>query len=161
MTGPTPLKDYVRRIATPAVLSGRDPEGHPFSLRCPARIDSETIVRLHLPPGTPLAEGPAWLLWHRHDERLGELAQLGVRGELSITSREALFHVERVLPGPGLTTDGQDYDWGAEMTKMHQAAAAYMDAHGLRAPEIEWGLLSTLARQAAAGPAERIEPPTG
>ena len=68
-----------------AVLSGLDEEGYPFSGRCRPYPDTSgaEVLKIWLPPGTPVRPGPSSLLCHSHDENLWNLKSFLVRGTLA------------------------------------------------------------------------------
>jgi hypothetical protein len=139
------LDNFLHLFHTP-VLAFRDPEGYPFSLRCQPRHDRRSgVMVVPLPAGTPAVEGPAWLLWHSHDERAADLKVLAVRGRLARVADQWHFHPEKVAPGPGLAPGG----WQPILDSMHRETQRFLDSKGLSPPEIQWDRLAELARRAA------------
>ncbi len=67
-----------------AVLSIADYEGYPASVRCTPRLDAahEVAYFAALPPVAAGWRGKACLLFHRHNDRLEELHQLVIKGDL-------------------------------------------------------------------------------
>jgi hypothetical protein len=150
MTDPTTavwqdLDNYLHHFHTP-VLTFRDPDGYPFSLRCRPRHDRQSgLMVVPLPDGTPAVEGPAWLLWHSHDEQAADLKALAVQGRLTRADSEWHFHPERVRPGPGLAPGG----WEPILASMHRETERFLESKGLSPPEIQWGKLAEIARHVA------------
>ena len=66
-----------------AVLTGRDAQGHPFSVRCMPQVDIHAhVLRVQLPPSVLLQPGPASLLCHRHNALLWDMESFLLRGNL-------------------------------------------------------------------------------
>ena len=82
-----------------AVISGFEADGQPYSLRCHVLVAGNELMRLQLPAGTPLVNGPACLLCHSHDERLWNLKSFAVRGSLDRDEEGWLFRPEQFIPG--------------------------------------------------------------
>ncbi|MDG4862419.1 hypothetical protein P8605_30210 [Streptomyces sp. T-3] len=136
--------DRYLHLFTRPVLSFTDADGFPFSLRVQPRQDRETGLMVpQLPEGTPAVEGPAWLLWHSHDEDLAGLQLLSVKGDLVRHGEGWAFKPESVLPGPGLGPDG----WEGIPEAMERETARYLKKRGITAPEsIQWDRLEEIAR---------------
>lgn len=119
------------------VLTFTDIDGYPFSVRTYARQDRrENVFRITMPEGVPAASGPAWLLWHTHDDNLDVQHTLAVRGELVDEDGCWLVRPERVMSqkhGP------EDAD---------RASDRYLRDRGLAVPDdFPWADLEPLARQ--------------
>jgi hypothetical protein len=67
-----------------AVLTGLDADGYPVSIRANSRTYDATTGRLPVSPPSALhiAEGPANLLRHSHDEKLWHLNAIQIKGRL-------------------------------------------------------------------------------
>src|SRR5689334_11925820 len=71
------------RLYRDATLSVVDASGYPSSMRCQVELDDALeVVRLIGVMG--LEQGPACLIFHRHDERLENQYQLLIRGQLEV-----------------------------------------------------------------------------
>jgi hypothetical protein len=72
------------RLHESAVLSFVAPDGFPFSVRVPVRVDpAARVIRLEADPvGVPLAPGLACITAHDHDERFTYQRNFQVRGDL-------------------------------------------------------------------------------
>jgi hypothetical protein len=143
MTAWSELDKYLHLFSRP-VLSFTDTDGYPFSLRVQPRQDRQaSVMVLSLPEGTPAAEGPAWLLWHSHDERLGSIQLLAVTGRLARHGDAWGLTPERVIPGPGSGPEG----WAGAAAAMERESARYLRARALTPPEsIQWEELEEIAR---------------
>lgn len=126
------------------VLSFTDLDGYPFSLRVQPRQDRDAdVMVVALPEGIPVAEGPAWLLWHSHDEDLDAIQLLTVTGRLAPHGDAWGFTPERVIPGPGMGPEG----WAGIGEAMERETARYLKARALTPPEsIQWEKLEDIAR---------------
>ncbi|MEU3723194.1 hypothetical protein [Streptomyces sp. NPDC031705] len=146
------IDTYLHLFSNP-VLSFRDTGGFPFSLRCRPRQDRDTgLMLIDLPQGTPVAEGPAWLLWHSHDEDFGSLQALAVSGDLASRGDRWSFRPERVLPGPGLGPEG----WAGVVEKIERDTDRFLESRGLTAPrDIDWAALERIAADARRDNEER------
>ena len=133
-----------------AVLTFRDAEGYPFSLRCRPQPEPATqSFRLDIPPGVPVRAGPAGLLWHRHDERLWK--------QVSYTTRGRLEHAEagagttwRYTPThytPGLGTGGVPA-FVRLVLGARRTTAAYLARRRLARPRVPWRQINAIKAQA-------------
>lgn len=144
MTAWSELDLYLHLFHRP-VLSFTDADGYPFSLRVRPRQDrASDVMVVSLPEGAPATEGPAWLLWHSHDEQLDAIQLLTVTGRLARYGDDAWgFTPERVIPGPGMGPGG----WAGIGEAMERETARYLKARGLTPPEsIQWEKLEDIAR---------------
>ena len=120
-----------------AVLSGLDEEGYPFSVRCRPYSDASgaEVLRVWLPPDTPLRPGPASLLCHSHDENLWNLKSFLVRGVLEKDGGGWSFEPDQFIPGigfGGLTAMIRFF------TGSRRKAGRYLSKRGLERPRIPW-----------------------
>ncbi len=86
-----------------AVLTAVDPAGYPVSVRQTApRYDPATgKFPLVWPPDLPVAEGPATVLCHHHDEKLWNLKQIQIKGRRA-TGRSVGLHHHRIPPAAAI-----------------------------------------------------------
>jgi hypothetical protein len=129
-----------------AVLTGRDADGYPYSLRCRPRPDlAARALRVELPAGTPLRPGPAGLLCHRHDETLWRLQSVVIRGALVQDEQGWRFEPRAVIPG-------MDQQSPKAMLRFlldsRRKAAAYLAKRGLPRPPIPWADINRVKAEA-------------
>jgi hypothetical protein len=137
-----------------AVLTGVDAEGYPFSVRCqPETDDAAEVLRVRLPAETPLQDGPASLLCHRHDENLWKLKSFLVRGTLSQDEKGWKFEPLRFIPGAGIGGLPATVRF---FTGSRRNAARYLKKRGLARPRIPWDDVNAVKKQAFA-PSEKVE----
>lgn len=122
-----------------AVLSGVDDAGWPASVRCRPRYDRGwAALRCDRAPGVDIVEGPASLLWHAHDAKLGRLRSFLVQGVLVADGDEWVVTPTRVRPGPGMSGPlGDVVVFGAARRR----AARYLAVRGLARPRVPWDRL--------------------
>lgn len=86
-----------------AVLTGVAEDGYPFSARCRPEIDmAAQVLRIRGPLPAGIVAGPAGLLYHRHDARLGGLKSFLLRGTLLRAGDGWEFRPMRYVPGVGV-----------------------------------------------------------
>lgn len=119
-----------------AVLSFQDVDGMPFSLRCQARIQPDkACIELSLPAYIVIESSPASLLWHRHDERLGQQKNFIVRGHLHQQQDQYIFDPLKLIYGAGF---GGLMSTIKAMQKARADADAYLARHQLERPVVDW-----------------------
>ncbi|MEV0637747.1 pyridoxamine 5'-phosphate oxidase family protein [Streptomyces sp. NPDC050619] len=125
-----------------AVLGARDAHGAPLLMR------TRTVAR---PDGflvEPAADcdvvpGPATLLVHRHDDRLADLYNALVRGELRQSDDgDWLLVPHRVIE---LSGDGSPRGQVRLLRTVRRTTKAYLRGRGLPRPRVDWQALKTLA----------------
>lgn len=128
------------------VLTGLDPEGYPYSVRCTPEPDSATeSLRLTLPDYVKLQSGPACLLGHYHDDQLWNQTNVMIRGKLERAGDVWLFRLIQAVEGAG-----------AGMSLLRQiregrsAAQRYLQKRGLTRPKIPWDKLKAIYKGAQA-----------
>jgi hypothetical protein len=140
--------DIVRRLPQfpSAVLSGVDGSGYPVSVRCTPQPDGAAqVLRLALPAGLDLQPGPAWLLCHRHDERLWNLKAFAVPGRLEQDAAGWLLRPRRFLPGIGI---GGLWSYVRYLVDARRNAHRYLERRGLPRPKIPWDELTAMLERA-------------
>ena len=119
-----------------AVLTGLDPAGYPYSLRCQPALDAaRQVLPVRLPPDTPLQAGPACLLCHTHDDHLWGLKSFVVRGRLERAGEAWVFCPEQFIPGVGIG------GWRSYLRFVRQGQAgtrAFFAKRGLPVPHVAW-----------------------
>jgi hypothetical protein len=144
------------RQARHAGLPGaRELAGHPSAVLAARDANGDIALARTVPqpagggylvagaPGADLAEGPASLLVHRHDDKLAAASYALVRGRISAagTTGDWLLTPDRVVTPAGnpLRT----------LRAARQASARYLRTRSLPRPAIPWEQYRPLARQAA------------
>ncbi|MEP7359211.1 MAG: hypothetical protein ABI847_18310 [Anaerolineales bacterium] len=137
----TQLEKHLPEFAN-AVLSGLDPAGDPYGVRCwPVLEPGQQRLRLPLAPTLPLQPGPACLLCHTHDEHLWNLKSFVVRGTLEGDDLDWVLIPRQFIPGMGI---------GGWRSYMHfvrhgrAATRAYFAQRGQPYPVVRWDQLMAL-----------------
>jgi hypothetical protein len=129
-----------------AVLTFRDAEGYPFSVRCHPQADDATeSFQLEIPVNVPVCAGPASLLWHLHDERLWNQVSYSTRGQLEQVGTYWRYTPTRYTPGVGIggVTAFVRFVFGARRT-----AAGYLTRRGLARPRVPWQQIDAIKSRA-------------
>lgn len=119
-----------------AIISHMDEQGHPFTIRCQATIDAAAqTITVHVADAIALRESRASLLFHTHDDLLGNLKSFVLRGQLVQADGTWRFNVSAVLPGFGVNGN-----LGDMMTfwRARQSAGRYLKKLGIPRPAIPW-----------------------
>jgi hypothetical protein len=138
---PTAIHTRPARDRRPtAVLGVGDPTGPPRLLRVP--VDrSGAGYRLEVPDGSAVGPGPASLLVHSHDERLGNLRAVLSVGEVGRDADGWSFRPERRVQvggeGPLATA--------RSLVRMRRAAGRHLRRRGLNRPAIAWSEFAACA----------------
>lgn len=131
-----------------AVLTTLDAAGYPVSVRCAARFDAaRETVDLVVPGGLDLAPGPASLLFHRHDEKLWNLRELVILGDLGREARGLTMRPTRLLQGQGR---GGAIGQMRGVLRYRKTAARYLAQRGLARPAVDWDSINRLRDEANA-----------
>jgi general stress protein 26 len=137
-----PASDVQRQLRryTSAVVSWIDDIG-PRSLRVGVDgVQPDGALRLRLPAGQPLTEGPVSLLCHRHDERMWNMSSFNATGRLHRRRSGWVFVPERYLPGASNDPRGL-----IAFTRSCRATTdRYLAARGLPRPQVPWEELKAL-----------------
>lgn len=121
-----------------AVLSVRDREGYPVTVRCvPAPEEDRVAFSVRVPDGLGVAGGPAWLLCHFHDRQFWGLRSFGARGQLERADDAWLFRPTGFVPGMGGVL---------AMARMflrgRRRAYRYLAVRHLPPPDVRWDLIN-------------------
>lgn len=137
------LRRYTAGFAS-AVLTGKDTEGYPFSVRCvPVFDDQQQIIQLAPVAGATMNTGQANLLFHSHNEELWDLQIISVLGALEYAGEAWVFHPERLIG------DGQGVWHAIQMiVGARRSARRYLAKRGLARPCIPWDRFRSLYPQA-------------
>jgi len=129
------LKHQINAFGS-AVLSARDTDGYPVSVRTTLHADdARHELRVTLPPTVEAQPGPASLLLHRHNEQLWDLRIVVVRGELAHTGDQWVFCPQPLTPEPSAFR---------MILNCRKAANAYLRKRGLARPPIPWDRLKAI-----------------
>jgi hypothetical protein len=140
-----------------AVLTWRDAEGYPYSIRCVPRAEAGSQSFLIVaPPGAPLQVGPASLLCHKHDEWLWHQRSFLARGTLERAGAGEdagwRFRLRSFVPGMG---EGGAPAMLRFIVGARRAAGRYLAHRGLPCPVVPWGSLNVIKREALLNVAQR------
>ena len=129
-----------------AVLTFRDTDGYPFSVRCHARADDATqSLTLEIPNNVPVCPGPASLLWHRHDERLWNQLSYTTRGHVELERTQWRYTPTHYTPGLGI---GGVPAFVRFVFSARRIVAAYLSRRGLARPRVPWRQINAIKAQA-------------
>jgi hypothetical protein len=129
-----------------AVVSGLDRDGDPVSLRCRPTLDHHArVLRVAVPDGLGMVEGPAGLLCHYHDEQLWGLRSFLLKGTLEQTGHGWVFRPCQLVPGMDTTPLSNL----RLLRRSRRTAKRYLAARGLRRPTIPWGHYQQLKNEAS------------
>lgn len=131
-----------------AVVTAVDAEGYPVSVRETApRYDAETgQMSVTWPAGVAVAEGPASVLCHSHDEKVWNIKAMQIKGRLERSAGDWVF-ISTAFRAPSgmlitfwrLNRDGR------------AAARRYLEKRGLTTPAVNWDAIDELQRRARNG----------
>ena len=134
----TLFADICRRLPaySSAVLSTQAADVPP-ELRRVRLLADPTAQRLVLedPGSGPVMPGSATLLFHGHDEKLGNLTQFALRGEVLPSDGGWAFRPDRLLPGPEAANP---IALVRTMVQLRRTADRYLERRGLDRPRIDW-----------------------
>lgn len=132
-----------------AVLSGLDEEGYPFSVRCRPYPDASSaeVLKIWLPPGTPVRPGPASLLCH--DENLWNLKSFLVRGVLVKDAGGWSFEPFQFIPGGGI---GGLPAMIRFFISSRRKASRYLKERNLARPSIPWDEINAAKKAVSSQP---------
>ncbi|MFF3417351.1 pyridoxamine 5'-phosphate oxidase family protein [Streptomyces sp. NPDC002698] len=143
---PLPGAGLLARYPT-AVLAARDATGAPVLARTrPVPSDGGFVV--DVPADCAAVPGPASLLVHRHDERLNNMHNALVRGELRAADGGLLLVPAGVVEPMG---SGRASEAVSVLRTTRRATARYLRQRGLDRPRVRWQDFRALARQARRG----------
>jgi len=128
-----------------AVVTAVDAEGYPVSVRQTApRYDAETgQMSVTWPAGIAVAEGPASVLCHSHDEKVWNIKAMQIKGRLERRAGDWVFISTAFTAPPGMLITF----WRLSRTG-RAAARRYLDKRGLTAPAVNWDAINELQRRA-------------
>jgi hypothetical protein len=127
-----------------AVLTAMDRNGYPVSYRVPTGAYNKASGELPVspPPGpVDVADGPASLLCHSHDEKLWNLRMITFKGVLERRDGTWLFRTESFTPPSKLAV--LDF-----VRNLRRSAQKYLGKRGLARPEVNWSAIKDVQRRA-------------
>jgi hypothetical protein len=142
-----------------AVLAGLDEEGYPFSVRFRPYPDASgaEVLKVWLPPGTPVRPGPASLLCHSHDENLWNLKSFLVRGVLVKDAGGWSFEPGQFIPGIGV---GGLPAMIRFFFSSRRKTSRYLQKRNLARPSIPWDEINAAKRVVSYEPSARKQKQT-
>lgn len=130
--------DLVRHLGgfPDGVLTWVDGDGCPASVRCLPRADHDRrVLSLGRVPGATPSAGPASLLCHSHDDRLGRLRSFLVRGQLGPDGPDWVLTPGALVPGPGVAGPLADL---RTFLAARRRAGRYLARRQLARPAVPW-----------------------
>ena len=127
---------------TEAVVTALDPAGYPVSVRQtvshydPASGEFTVVW----PSGLAVAEGPATVLCHSHDEKLWHIRQMQIKGRLERRAERWVFTSTDFRRPPR----SQLAVFWRMSRDMRRAGSRYLDRRRLQMPMVNWKALQTL-----------------
>jgi hypothetical protein len=118
------------------VLTAVDEAGAPVLLRTTVTA-TPAGYRVDVPADVPVAAGPAGLLVHRHDDKLWNLYNASVRGELVADEDGWVLKPERLVE-PGARHKGGARDQIRILRETRAATKRYLERRQLARPAIPW-----------------------
>ncbi|NEA68781.1 pyridoxamine 5'-phosphate oxidase family protein [Streptomyces sp. SID12488] len=146
--GPRPLGAGLLARFPSAVLGARDASGAPVLVRTRTE-PTEDGFAVEPDPDHEMVPGPASLLVHRHDDRLTNLHNALVRGELRTDGARWWVVPEKVIEPTGA---GRAADMFRTLRNARRATDSYLERRGLARPVVRWDGFRALAHEAAARP---------
>jgi hypothetical protein len=129
-----------------AVLTGIDPDGYPFSMRCKPQVDeSRKVLLIEQSGDVRIQPGPAGILCHYHDEQMWDLRSFQIHGTLEQAGQIWVFRPERYIPWG--STSGQ-MDQMRSLFKTRAVANKYLQKRGLPRPKVDWDEIKKLRAEA-------------
>lgn len=127
-----------------AVLTAIDRDGYPVSYRVSTSAYNKASGELPVPPPpgpVDVAEGPASLLCHSHDEKLWNLQIITVAGTLESRDGAWIFRTGSFTPPSKLAVV-------TFVRSMRGSAQKYLDKRGLTRPQVNWSAIKETQRRA-------------
>ncbi|MGD8751824.1 MAG: hypothetical protein PVG14_10405 [Anaerolineales bacterium] len=135
-----------------AVVTGLDPEGYPYSVRCTPQVDhASQVLHVQFHPEAMIQPGPAGLLCHSHDEWMWDLKSFAVHGRLERQDGGWIFRPQRYITGMGM---GGLLGYIRMIGNSRRAAKRYLERRGLPRPAAPWDAIKSLRAESKRG-----EPP--
>ena len=131
-----------------AVVTALDSSGYPVSVRHKTPHYEPTTGEFTVvwPLGLSVAEGPAVVLCHSHDENLWNIKQMQIKGRLERRADRWVF----TSAGFRCPPRSQLAVFWRMSRDMRRAGRRYLDRRGLEMPTVNWKALQALRRSASA-----------
>jgi hypothetical protein len=129
-----------------AVVTAVDADGYPVSVRQSAPRYDPATGRLPVvwPPDLAVAEGPAVVLCHYHDENLWNIKAIQIKGRLEGRADQCVFTTTAFRPPPR----SQIAAFWRLAKDMRAAGKRYLAKRGLQRPAVNWDSIRELNRRA-------------
>jgi hypothetical protein len=142
-----PFAQAARRLSdfTSGVLVTLDADGTPALLRVRPNTDAaEGMLVLDVPTAEPVRPGPASLLCHSHDDRMGTLRSFVALGNLAARDDRWELTPTRLIPGadPALLSSLRF------LRKTRRSANTYLQRRGLAPQPIPWAQYQPIKTEA-------------
>jgi hypothetical protein len=119
-----------------AVVGGIDGSGFPISYVCrPSAELASGWLAFAVEDAPTVTEGPASLLFAKHDERLFKLRSFLLKGNLRLVDREWRFIPTAFVPGMGI---GGLASFVRLLRQGRRSARWYLEKRGLSRPKVDW-----------------------
>jgi hypothetical protein len=128
-----------------AVVTAVDTDGYPVSIRQTApHYDAQTgQMPVAWPPDLNVAEGPAIILCHAHDEKAWNLKAMQIKGRLERRVGEWTFISTAFTSPSGMLIAFWQFSKNGRV-----ATRRYLDKRGITAPTVNWDAIHDLWRRA-------------
>jgi len=127
---------------TSVVLSARDRAGAVVMARTTV-VPAAEGYRVAVPDGVAVAEGPASLLVHRHDDKLSKLHNASVRGVLAADEDGWLLRPDRLVE-PGVRNRAGLFDPLRVVRDCRATTRRYLERRNLERPRVPWPAYRTI-----------------
>lgn len=125
-----------------SVLTGIDPDGYPFSIRCkPQPVPTLQVLRVQIPDNVPIQPGRASLLCHYHDELLWNIKSFALAGTLEKDVQGWLLRPQHFIRVGDSGLDALRF-----LLNLRRASKKYLQKRGLPRPRINWDALDALKK---------------
>lgn len=130
------------------VVTAVDPVGYPVSVRqkVPNFDPASGTFTVAWPPDLPVAEGPANVLGHFHDEKLWHIKQMLIKGRLERRADQWVF-VSTEYRQPARSGIGSFWRMSRDMRR---TGRRYLYRRDLGTPKVDWKTLRALRRGSSA-----------
>ncbi len=126
-----------------AVLTGVDVNGYPVSIRVNTREYDATTGTLPavFPAGLHIAQGPANVLAHTHDDKMWSLNMIQIKGRIETRGDSRVFQ--------STSFDAPKKLAFVEFLRRNSVTAQkYLDKRGLQRPPVNWAAVKEVQRRA-------------
>ncbi len=127
------------------VLIAVDAQGAPVLVRTTVSAEADGY-RVEVPEDVQVAEGPAGLLVHRHDEKLSNLHNANVRGSLAADEKGWLLRPTKLVE-PGQRSKASVLDPIRIGRECQATTRRYLERRNLTRPSIPWDAYRAIRAQ--------------